>query len=124
MLENELVLVIRFQDNGVLIEAFDFASQRYPRHQINCRLCLVFPYIVQKYVLNVLNLFFHSILSRHDTLFPVHFNLMTVFFGSIPFEQPERVRSFILLNCRFEEVLNFAKDGRHQCCIRTKTIKP
>ena len=38
MLENELVLVIRFEDNGVLIEAFDFASQRYPRHQVNCRL--------------------------------------------------------------------------------------
>ena len=46
MLENELVLILRFEDNRVLIEAFDFASQRYPSHQVNRRQCLVFPDIV------------------------------------------------------------------------------
>jgi hypothetical protein len=54
VLENELFLVVGFQDHGILVETFYAAGQFDPAHQIDGEENLVLPRIVQKSLLYIL----------------------------------------------------------------------
>jgi len=60
MLENELLLIVRFQDNRVLVETLDSSGQLHAAEKIDGGGGLVFAYVIKKNVLDILNWFFHS----------------------------------------------------------------
>jgi hypothetical protein len=64
MFENQLLLVIRFEDHRVFIKALNPARKFDAAHQINCEECLLFPGVVQKRFLNILRKLFHSLFSH------------------------------------------------------------
>jgi len=111
MFEDQLVLIIRFENNGVLVEALDPARQFHSSHQVNRRQCLVFPDIIQKHILNILNLFFHSILLSLRRLFHISLSPVVVFFPSVPLDRHIRAGLFKFVECHFEAVRDVVEDG-------------
>src|SRR5947209_758435 len=53
VLEDELLLIVRFEDQGVLVETLDTAGELHAAHQVNSQDDLVLPSVVQKTVLNI-----------------------------------------------------------------------
>src|SRR5258708_5648118 len=61
VLENQLLLVIGFEDQRVLIEALDAARKLYAAEQIQRNSSFVLARIVEKAVLDILRRFVHSV---------------------------------------------------------------
>jgi hypothetical protein len=59
VLENQLLLIVRFEYHGVLIEALDPAGKLNPAHQINRQKRLVFPGVIEKSLLDILRKLVH-----------------------------------------------------------------
>lgn len=61
MLENQLVLIVGLQHQGVFVKALDAAGELHSTQEVNSDQALLFACIVEKTILNVLCLFFHRI---------------------------------------------------------------
>ena len=65
VLENQLLLIIRLEHKGVLIEALNSACELYPAKEVDSNDSLFLARIVEKTILNILRRFIHlQILAR------------------------------------------------------------
>jgi hypothetical protein len=68
MLEDQLILVVGFENHRVLVEALDATGQFHSTHQINRGHRFVPAGVVEKNILNILHRFFHGVISKGSTV--------------------------------------------------------
>lgn len=59
VLEDQLVLIVGFEHEGIFIETFDPTGEFDAAEKVNCNEALFFASVIEKAVLDVLGLFFH-----------------------------------------------------------------
>lgn len=63
MFEDQLILVVGLEHQGVFIKALDTARELHATQKVDSDEALLFASIIEKTILNVLCLFFHLVLT-------------------------------------------------------------